>query len=136
VVALRRTGAAAARAPGAAVSTDRQVDLSQRVIGLPLRNAPGAATRSRALRAVVAYMDGSDANLVDLRLKLAAGCPRIIRGQAGRPLRRLLSRLYREMTESRLPCHGRMAALIQIKAASPRKLISFTGSKSFRAVPL
>jgi|RhiMethySRZTD1v2_1073278.scaffolds.fasta_scaffold205881_1 hypothetical protein len=25
------------------VSTDRQVDLSQRVIGLPLRNAPGAA---------------------------------------------------------------------------------------------
>jgi hypothetical protein len=32
----------------------------------------------RALRAVVAYMDGPDANLVDLRLKLAADCPRVI----------------------------------------------------------
>ena len=32
------------------------------------------STRSRPLRAVVAYMDGPDANLVDLRLKLAADC--------------------------------------------------------------
>jgi hypothetical protein len=74
--------------------------------------------------------------MVDLRLTVAAGCSKIAAGKIMDLCGVYCPDRIGEMTESRLPCRGRMAALIQIKAARLCKLVSFAGSKSFRAVPL